>query len=879
MTFFNGAQSFYVDKSVVANSATVDISAISMYFMYRPNAFENRTGSNFPGISMFFLEMSGETPNISDSANIFKYQTRAEWNTIQTSSDASVETVFRFDTPIKITTGKSYAFAFAYDNSEDFLPWTNLKGNDLVGTTQHSTGPSSPYGGHYFLFSSTSTSAANSSSVPTSTDNFNTRWTPLNDTDLKFKIYVARYAVNSIPVFANGVSIPANAQIYHSNLLYDYNSNNGLITIQKPCPRVENITFDSASSLKQAFVGPQKVYQNTVFYPGGGAYATVVSNQSNTITANLTMSNGATFSWNTVFNGYTGDKYIVVHTSDHADVRKISSIVSNTVISLEEATTFSNSASKFMITPVATIDSFNVNPFGRKSPIMFLRDSSANSSVRFTSNSLDWANVAITAGGTGYANTDQIYITGFDYVANTKTNAYAAAAIPTTNSTGGIISLAWSNTGSSFTNTAAMKIVTSNSVIVANNSSANAGTGSGLVLTLPVGSTLYTEQTNNAFRKCVLRDLDIHQVLPVMGLEPVANALTVPYLTTQYYADANGYSRVGASQVFPISLNIVTQINTLNNIPVIVSRSHEFGLYYANGAPNDQVSAVLPYSNTYNLKIATRSLNDYAAVGPFDAPVIDFSRYVFNNDATNENTDSGNAVARHITTVINLSGPETASTMSEDLRVFVSAYRPSGTDILTYARIKNSTDAQALPDGDWTKLTLVEANNYSSSGYTDLSFGFPNQPNTTSIVAGTASTTNASAVLTGSNTVWQTSLAANTLIKIYDPLFANTNYAVCLVTSVASNTSITVDQVFSTNTVFGIGGNALAGRSGLAVDVLGYGHQAFNNPQNHNIVRYYNLAEHIIDGFNIMQIKFVMLSSDAHRIPRIKTIRGLGVSA
>src|SRR6185369_14047358 len=156
MAYFNGAQSFYIDPTIVAGSQTVDIAGVSLYFMYRPSATNNRSGINYPGVTVFLTDVVNKVPNLSNSA-IFTNIARREWNAIHTSSDGSAETVFYFKNPVTVKTGATYAFCFAYDGSEDFLPWTNIKGNFLVGTQSDSTGPSSSYGGNYFTFSSVTT--------------------------------------------------------------------------------------------------------------------------------------------------------------------------------------------------------------------------------------------------------------------------------------------------------------------------------------------------------------------------------------------------------------------------------------------------------------------------------------------------------------------------------------------------------------------------------------------------------------------------------------------------------------------------------------------------------------------------------------------------
>src|SRR5687768_4082473 len=166
MAVFSGAQSWYLNPSVVANSATVDLAAIGMYFMYRPSATNNRSGIDYPGISMYLTSMREGVPDVSNS-QIFQAVARVEWNAVMTSSDASLETLFRFQNPVTLETGKSYAFLWAYDGTEDFLPWTNVKGFNMVGTTTPSPGPSSSAGGAYFLYSGIAANA-----LPTGVQNY-----------------------------------------------------------------------------------------------------------------------------------------------------------------------------------------------------------------------------------------------------------------------------------------------------------------------------------------------------------------------------------------------------------------------------------------------------------------------------------------------------------------------------------------------------------------------------------------------------------------------------------------------------------------------------------------------------------------------------------
>lgn len=867
MTFFNGAQSIYFDPTLVSKSTTVDLAQVGMYFMYRPQATNNKSGINYPGITLFLTDVQNGVPNLANT-QLYATACRAEWNTILTSSDASVETVFTFPSPITVQTGKTYAFCWTYDGGEDFLPWFNIKGNHLVGTSTISTGPSASYGGHYFTSLSDGT------------------FTPLLDTDCKFNLYAARYSVNNVPILANLNSLPINTISMFSNLMIEY-IGNSTVEVILPSPRMESIAFDIQTSTKQSYVGSQRAYQNTIHWPGGGVWASVVTTGSNTVTANSTLSNGASFSWNTVFGGYTGEKYVVLDYGTSVDVRLVTGIISNTVISVDESTTASRSNVQFMVTPVATVDSFNSTILnGKSTSLMFLRDSNANSTVKFTGHSVDFSNVTFSNTGTGYSNSDVLYVFGYQFVNNAITMNFPAVANLVTNSTGGVTSLNFSNIGCGFVNTAQVHFtVVNSSALTPNSASANSSAGANLVPIMSFSSKIKTEQTNNIFSNTRPINLDVHCAFAAMNLVSTANTEQSVNFSTIYYmatnpSTANGFiTYVGNTQSYNLTTNSWLQLNQQQNIPVVVSRSLEFSTLYSSGSLNDQVNALNTYSNNFQISVATVSNNDWVALGPFSSPLIEFGKYMVNNDYTGENTDSGNSQARYITTVFNMTGPENTGQMAEDVRIYLSAWRPPGTDFQVFARIQNSTDSEVFKFEDWTRLQLLPgSNNFSTSGYVDLAYGFQNQPNSAITLGGTVSVANNTSVLVGSNTTWTNSLN-NTLVKVYDPLFPNNNFAVVLVTNVNSNTSINVDQVFSTNTNFGIGGFSLTGRGGLLVDTITFDNQAFNNIQRENVVRYYNTSNHVYDGFNTLQVKCVMLTSDPHYIPRIHNIRGIGLSA
>lgn len=101
------------------------------------------------------------------------------------------------------------------------------------------------------------------------------------------------------------------------------------------------------------------------------------------------------------------------------------------------------------------------------------------------------------------------------------------------------------------------------------------------------------------------------------------------------------------------------------------------------------------------------------------SPVIDDSRStgfllenVINNNSTDEHKEVGSSLVRYISTPVILDDGQEA----EDLIVYLTAYKPQGTDIKVYARILNPEDAENFEDKDYSPLRQVTASNtYSDS--------------------------------------------------------------------------------------------------------------------------------------------------------------------
>lgn len=873
LPLYNFAQTFYIDKSLTDQHNTLTVCNIDLYFKHKPAATNNQSGVNNPGVTLYLCETAFGVPKITQDS--YQNVARAEYNAIITSSDASVATKFRFNVPVRINSGKLYAFVVSYDGNEAFFPWVAKKGSWIWGSRTIYQGPPTNFVGNYFEY--VRTDGTNSPVNNNTQGDYSPNWRSLYDTNLKFNVNCARYFIDGTPVSQSN-QVSSIESIHRGAVLQEWDSANGHLTFDFPSYHAEGIAFDINQSTVQAFVGAQRVFQNTVFYPGGSANVTVAANLTTVVTANTQFSNGTTFNWNTVFASYTGPKFLTFFDTSVRNVRKVVSVISNTVIQLDEPITFTNAACKFMISPVATIDSiFPSSPVGKRDNFLWLIGSSANATVRFVNNSIDHTVNAISVGGTGYNNNDVLYVKGFENVANKVVGGYVAVANLQTNSTGGITSILWSNLGCGFVNTSTIATVVANSTSIGNTTS-NTSAGSGATFSYTVGATLQTELTNNTFKNCIVQNLGINDVIPFFNINVPVGCTYDLNFRSQYYVQDDATTFVGSAfyvnaspDSFKVQLNQINRFIS-NNVPCFVSFSNEFVTRYSNGSVNDKVSALTAMSNTFVLQVNTTSNNDFICVSVDTPPAIEMSRYIINNDYTNEHKNQGNAWAKHLTTHI------TYTRLAEDLRVFLTAYKPPNTDIQVYARIQNSGDPEAFDDEDYTRLALIDGTNILSSinqanDYIELTYGFQPYPNVQFTIGGSVTASNNSSAIVGSNTTFQSNLASGDLIRVYDPLFPNNNFLVATVNAITDNTNLTIDQVVLSTI------NPALINSGLKVDKLQFKNQGFNNVQRDNVVRYYNASTVKFDSYDNLQIKVVLLSSRQQNIPRIHNIRAIGVSA
>jgi hypothetical protein len=333
-----------------------------------------------------------------------------------------------------------------------------------------------------------------------------------------------------------------------------------------------------------------------------------------------------------------------------------------------------------------------------------------------------------------------------------------------------------------------------------------------------------------------------------------------------YSYDDSGTFRTSNNSTFEADLNFISPNYIRDYSAIIMSRSLEVE-NSTNLYKNDK-------STVFGIDFKFKGVRPNV----YESPTLDISylntlntTWLINNDATNEHTNVGNALTKHISTKLTFGKDKAA----EDIRVILNAYRPLGTDIKVYAKILNDNDPAPFDDKSWTELTLTSGQNEFSSNenfadFREYEFGFPAFPPTATTLLGVIETEQGNATIIGVGTNFTSTLVAGDVIRIYNSLFADINYGVFSVSTVTNDTQLVLSEpVTNVNIV----------DSGLKIDTLATPYTAFNNADNLNIVRYFGAEGQSYDTYSTVAIKTVLLAEDRTVVPRVDDYRVIGVSS
>ena len=558
---------------------------------------------------------------------------------------------------------------------------------------------------------------------------------------------------------------------------------------------------------------------------GGELVFPVYSNVS-AQTVSFTAGSNTVTGTSTVFSSqFTSGQYIVAYSNNTTlYAGHIVYVSNNTTLILDEAASFTNSSCKFFKAPAATVyhNDSSAN-------VLILTDSNASGSTyRFSNSTLFTA--TLTASSNQYTSVSSV------------SNLFVGQ--PVTANIAGITS------GTTIT------AIGTNTVNVS-----SIFAGSTTATTNVYAQTLVAGEASGANAYVSLVNFPVNTFQPQLGvnLPNGSNAII-----TYDFAASNGSAFVVDTAAFNTAVNYKDNQVTGYSAQIL-SRSNEViqspsYLYSSNNKSAVFRVELDQANNSYSSPFLYSEKLDLFA-----------SLYTINNSDTNEEiTGQGNAYARHISTVITFDPTYAA----QDLLVQSIAYIPAGTTVEAYAKIYNSHDSDTFDVKQWTKLAPVQSGNTNqistsqSNNYIQLSFGMPNAP-LSNTLTGYVTGYVGSAAITGASTLFNAQISVGDIVKIWNPNNPSI-YQISRVNSRTNDTLLTLNEKIS---------NTSIGQAGFQIDKINNPQQAFTNPQNYNVVRYYNTSGQPIDTFDTMQVKVVMLSSNGNVIPRLASLSAVGLSS
>lgn len=347
---------------------------------------------------------------------------------------------------------------------------------------------------------------------------------------------------------------------------------------------------------------------------------------------------------------------------------------------------------------------------------------------------------------------------------------------------------------------------------------------------------------------------------------------------------ATGFAKnVGSSYTYSAGDSITVQQNTNTSITTypayVLSRSNEVGtssntaLYNGSsqtefGKKSHRTRVTLSTDNEF---VSPRIREDYADLQIFKNEINTQSQA----NLILEIVGTGNADARYVTKPITLAD----GLDSEDIRVFVTAYKPSGSGIDVYVKAWNGIDPQDFATKSWSPLELkkgttsVAQNQDIQAGindlYTEYEYGFSSVIPMQSVArtANTQAAGNAQLVMTHANLV-----AVGDVIRIGQPDSVNAAFH-AYITALPNTTHVTISPPIS-GTYFASKNNWLVFKANTEYKSIVY-----NDFTTGNIASYFDSSGRKHQTYKRFALKIVLTSNTSYNAPRVADFRAIAVSA
>jgi len=308
-----------------------------------------------------------------------------------------------------------------------------------------------------------------------------------------------------------------------------------------------------------------------------------------------------------------------------------------------------------------------------------------------------------------------------------------------------------------------------------------------------------------------------------------------------------------------------TQLQTTDNIPLI-----QFNRFAKNKTvrqvSNNSINGVVFEANSTNITVINGSNMSDFQIGQVveNAANTDQRATILAVEPFNEFLGNGITLfSRYVSKRVTLA----EGLDSEDIKVFLTAYRPIDTDFKVYCKLLNSEDSRSFNSKLWTPMVPVHSGGLRSDlvnkeDFVELEYRLPESVllHSSDVVANSTSTT-----ITCPSTA---EIGVGDEVYIYDTNLGLFNLR--RVVSVDSTTSFTVIQAPSGN--FGFSNTHIG-----VVENIPSKQCAFRFTEGNGIARYTNEKDKVFETYKSFAIKIVPISKSSHIVPRLRDMRALAL--
>lgn len=210
---------------------------------------------------------------------------------------------------------------------------------------------------------------------------------------------------------------------------------------------------------------------------------------------------------------------------------------------------------------------------------------------------------------------------------------------------------------------------------------------------------------------------------------------------------------------------------------------------------------------------------------------------------------------------------------AEDLKVFITAYKPEGTEVEIYAKVLNGVDSDTFANKDWSKLVQVtnagvRSDSLNPSDYREFEYTFDTTPpsvRVTGTVRTDVSANTGNTTVEGFGTEFNSELTVGDFVKL-TRTSDESQYDVRRVATITDFNTIVLDAAPSFTD------------DGIKMYKITQPKFAYKYSGNDGIVRYHNESGAYFDSYKYLALKIVLRARDSAVVPTVQDVRAIAVS-